>query len=116
MGERLDGIIGSAGDGADGDGIAAALTVAATIVEPGQGGPPLHVHPSLDATFSVLEGRLTFNIGGVLVTALAGASVSARRGVPHTYANDSGRPARFLAAWVPRVSAPHECRIVPGNA
>jgi quercetin dioxygenase-like cupin family protein len=72
-----------------------ALTVIETVVEPG-GGPPLHRHPSLDETFYVLQGRLTFRVGAALFTALPGAAVFASRGTPHAYSNQSAEPVRAV--------------------
>jgi quercetin dioxygenase-like cupin family protein len=77
-----------------------ALTVIVTRVEPGSG-PPLHRHPSLDESFYVLQGRLTFRVGDALFTALPGASVFASRGTPHAYSNQSGEAARVLVVCAP---------------
>jgi quercetin dioxygenase-like cupin family protein len=78
-----------------------ALAVIETVVAPDAAGPALHVLPSLDATFHVLEGRLTFQVADALFTALRGASVLAARGVPHTYANQSDQEARVLIVCTP---------------
>ena len=66
----------------------------------GGGRPPLHRH-DFDETFYVLEGELTFRLGNDLVTRRAGELAFARRGVPHTYANLSGAPARVLLVITP---------------
>ena len=86
----------------DGD----ALAVIATALAPCAGGPPLHVHPTLDASFYVLAGTLAFRIGDSQFIALPGASVSAPSGTPHTYANHSTETARVLIT----------CTAVAGNA
>jgi mannose-6-phosphate isomerase-like protein (cupin superfamily) len=78
-------------------------------------GPPLH-HHDFDETFHVLEGELTFQVVDELVTARAGELVFAPRGVPHTFANLSARPARVMLVCTPagferyfaRMAAEHE--------
>jgi quercetin dioxygenase-like cupin family protein len=68
---------------------------------PGPGvAPPLHRH-DFDELFCVLDGELTFQLGEERVTRRAGELAFARRGVAHTYANLSGRPARTLIACTP---------------
>ena len=66
------------------------------VVWVGRGGPPLRVHPSFDQGFYVLEGELTFQLRDELVTARAGTLAFEPRGVPHAFANLSGRDARVL--------------------
>jgi quercetin dioxygenase-like cupin family protein len=71
------------------------------IVElPGGGRPPLH-HHDFDETFYVLAGELTFQLEGEVFTRRAGQLAFAPRGVPHTYANLSGKPARALLVITP---------------
>jgi len=66
----------------------------------GAKGPPLHTH-DFDEAFYVLEGELTFQLGDELSTAGAGELAFALRGVPHTLANRSNAPARFLIVCTP---------------
>jgi quercetin dioxygenase-like cupin family protein len=66
----------------------------------GGGRPPLHRH-DFDETFYILEGELTFQLGDDVVTRKAGEIAFAPRGVPHTYANLSGAPARALLVITP---------------
>jgi quercetin dioxygenase-like cupin family protein len=66
----------------------------------GRGRPPLHRH-DFDETFYVLEGELTFQLDGEVVTRRAGELAFAPRGIPHTYANLSGAPARVLLIVTP---------------
>ena len=66
----------------------------------GGGRPTLHRH-DFDEAFYVLEGELTFRLGGELLTRRAGELAFAPRGVPHTYANLSGAPARALLVVTP---------------
>lgn len=74
----------------------------------GEGRPPLHRH-DFDETFYVLEGELTFRLGGGVFTRSAGELAFAPRGVAHTYANLSGTPARALLMITPAGNA--VCRL-----
>lgn len=47
--------------------------------------PPLHVHPSQDEGFHVLNGELTLLLPGREICVRAGELVLAPRGVPHAY-------------------------------
>jgi quercetin dioxygenase-like cupin family protein len=63
-------------------------------------GSPLHVHRREDEWFYVLEGELTFWVGGEVIEAAAGTFVYGPRGVPHTFIVSSER-ARFLLVAEP---------------
>jgi quercetin dioxygenase-like cupin family protein len=63
-------------------------------------GSPLHVHHREDEWFYVLEGELTFWVGGEIVTGTAGSFVYGPRGIPHTFAVSSDT-ARFLLVTEP---------------
>jgi quercetin dioxygenase-like cupin family protein len=63
-------------------------------------GSPLHVHSREDEWFYVVEGELTFWVGGRVIVAPAGAFVYGPRGVPHTFAVSSAT-ARFLLVVQP---------------
>jgi quercetin dioxygenase-like cupin family protein len=63
-------------------------------------GSPLHVHRREDEWFYVMEGRLTFWVGGQVVEAPAGSFVYGPRDVPHTFVVDSTQ-ARFLLVVEP---------------
>ncbi len=77
------------------------LALIETLIEPNWDGPPLHIHPSFDETFYVLEGELTFQVGDQRLTRRAGELCFASGEVPHTYANHSGRGARLLLLCTP---------------
>ena len=66
--------------------------------EHGPGGwPGAYLHPhNFDETFYVLEGELTFQLEAELATARGGDVVLAPRNVPHTLANRSDSPARYV--------------------
>jgi quercetin dioxygenase-like cupin family protein len=66
----------------------------------GGGRPPLHRH-DFDEALYVLEGELTFQLGDDVFIRRAGELAFAPRGVPHTYANLSGAPARALLVITP---------------
>jgi mannose-6-phosphate isomerase-like protein (cupin superfamily) len=63
-------------------------------------GSPLHVHHNEDEWFWVIEGELTFWVGGEVVVAEPGAFVFGPRDVPHTFEVTSDQ-ARFLVATSP---------------
>ncbi len=63
-------------------------------------GSPLHVHRNEDEWFYVIEGELTFWVGGRVITAPAGSFVYGPRGVPHTFMISSEH-ARFLLVVEP---------------
>jgi quercetin dioxygenase-like cupin family protein len=77
----------------------AQVSVIETTPAPGAG-PPLH-HHDFDEAFYVLEGELTFRLREETVKAGPGDLVFAPRGVPHTFANLSGSPARQLIVCTP---------------
>jgi quercetin dioxygenase-like cupin family protein len=63
-------------------------------------GSPLHVHHNEDEWFYVLEGALTFWVGGEVIEAPAGSFVYGPRDVPHTFVVSSAE-ARFLLVAEP---------------
>jgi mannose-6-phosphate isomerase-like protein (cupin superfamily) len=63
--------------------------------EPHGAEAPLHVHHQEDEGFWILEGELTFEIGGRTIPAGPGSFLFGPRGVPHRYTVDRG-PARLL--------------------
>jgi mannose-6-phosphate isomerase-like protein (cupin superfamily) len=71
-----------------------------SVMPPGATGPPLHKH-DFDEAFFVLEGELTFHLGGELVSVGAGELAFAPSGEPHTFTNRGATPARFLIVFTP---------------
>jgi quercetin dioxygenase-like cupin family protein len=63
-------------------------------------GSPLHVHRHEDEWFYVIDGELTFWVGGEVIDAPAGSFVYGPRDVPHTFVVSS-RQARFLLVAEP---------------
>ena len=80
---------------------------------PHGGGSPLHVHHDEDEWFYVIEGEVTFWVGGETIVAPAGSFVYGPRDVPHTFVITSA-VARFLMVTDPAPSqtssAPDRCR------
>jgi quercetin dioxygenase-like cupin family protein len=83
------------------DGSAGNLSVIEAVVAPGSPGPPLHVHPGLDEGWYVLDGELTFRVGGDQFEGGPGAFAFAPRGTPHTLANLGTTEARMLIVSTP---------------
>ena len=65
---------------------------------------PLHLHPSEDETFYVLEGELLVHDDGNELSAGPGAFVSIPRGTPHAF-TVSSETARFLTLLTPGPAA-----------
>jgi quercetin dioxygenase-like cupin family protein len=63
-------------------------------------GSPLHVHRREDEWFYILEGELTFWVGGTVTVAAAGSFVYGPRDIPHTFQVSSDE-ARFLLGTEP---------------
>ena len=58
--------------------------------------PPLHIHHDEDEVFHVLDGEVTYQVGGVSRRARAGDTVIAPKRIPHTYRVESAEGARML--------------------
>lgn len=65
-------------------------------LDPGMAGPPVHVHPTAEDSFEVIEGALDFCVGGKWRTLRAGESATAPAGVPHTLRPATGEPVRAV--------------------
>ncbi len=70
------------------------------LVPPG-GGPPPHVHSREEEGFYILEGEITLQIGAERLVATAGMFVNMPVGTPHSFKNESDRPARMLISVAP---------------
>lgn len=74
-----------------------------TVIEqlaPRGAGSPLHVHHRENEWFFVIEGELTFWVGGETVVAPAGSFVFGPKDIPHTFMVSS-EEARFLLVAEP---------------
>src|SRR3954452_15864727 len=70
------------------------------LVPPG-GGPPPHVHSREEEGFYILEGEITLTVSGERVVAKAGTFANMPVGTPHSFRNESDRPAKMLISVVP---------------
>jgi quercetin dioxygenase-like cupin family protein len=70
------------------------------IVPPG-GGPPPHVHSREEEGFYILEGEITFTVNGERIVAKAGTFANMPVGTPHSFKNESDRPAKMLISVAP---------------
>lgn len=69
-------------------------------VGPG-GGPPPHVHSREEEGFYILEGEIAFTINGERVVATAGMFANMPVGTPHSFKNESSKPAKMLISVAP---------------
>jgi quercetin dioxygenase-like cupin family protein len=76
------------------------LALIEMVIPAGFAGTPLHVHPSFDEAFYVLEGELTYRVGAELITAGPGALVYVPGSVPHTFAELTGSVGARVLLWV----------------
>src|SRR5260370_32919521 len=70
------------------------------IVPPG-GGPPLHTHSREEEGFYVLEGDIAFTISKKRLVASAGMFANMPVGTPHSFKNESSKPAKMLISVAP---------------
>ena len=68
--------------------------------------PLAHHHVEVDELVYVLEGTLTYTLGGVAHTMTAGQQLFAPKGVEHHFANLHGGLARFLSVLTPATIGP----------
>ncbi len=59
-------------------------------------GPPVHVHPTAEDSFEVLEGALDVCVDGEWRTVRAGETATAPAGVPHTLRNATTEQVRLV--------------------
>jgi quercetin dioxygenase-like cupin family protein len=69
-------------------------------VSPG-GGPPPHVHSREEEGFYILEGEISFFVGDQRLLASAGMFANMPVGTPHSFKNESDKPARMLISLAP---------------
>ncbi len=68
---------------------------------PPGGGPPFHVHEREDEIFIVLEGQISYCVGGQWSEVRPGGVIFLPKGTPHTYRNDGPTPARHWIITTP---------------
>ena len=65
------------------------------VVEPNGRVAAAHLHPYQTETFEVLEGEVSFKVGGKKIVAKAGETIVAEPGTAHTFWNSGASDARF---------------------
>ena len=75
-------------------------TLIEALVSPG-GGPPPHVHSREEEGFYILEGEIAFTIDGKRVVATPGMFANMPVGTPHSFKNESNKPAKMLVSVAP---------------
>src|SRR5687768_2493200 len=70
------------------------------VIPPG-GGPPSHVHSREEEGFYVLEGELIFHVAVERIVAWDGTYANMPVRTPHSFRNESDRPARMLISVAP---------------
>ena len=91
------------------------------VTEPPGAEAPLHVHHHDDETFVVLEGAVTFEVGGEVIPAAAGDVAFGPRAIPHRYSvGPEGCRMLFILTpggrfdeMIVQMSAPAEARTLP---
>jgi len=83
---------------------------------PGAASPPVHVHHRTDEGFYVLSGAFRFLVDGKTIDGPAGSHVLVRAGMPHTFWNAAGVPARCLIILTPPDFAPYFRELALGLA
>ena len=64
-------------------------------------GPNVHMHPSSDDTFAVIDGTLDVCIDGKWLSLRAGETATAPAGVAHTFRNASDQPVKVRVTMQP---------------
>lgn len=65
-------------------------------LDPEMPGPPVHVHPTAEESYEVIEGALDACVDGSWTTLRAGESATVPAGVPHTLRNGTTEPVRIV--------------------
>jgi quercetin dioxygenase-like cupin family protein len=91
------------------------VSVTEIVVPPHSAGPPLHTHDFDEASY-LIEGELIFQVDGAQAPKGAGELSFAPRSVPHTLANHSDAPARYLLVCTPAGFERHWARLAAEQA
>ncbi len=65
-------------------------------IGPEMSGPPVHLHPTAEESYEVIEGSLDICVDGVWRTLRAGESATTPTGVPHTLRNATKEPVQIV--------------------
>jgi quercetin dioxygenase-like cupin family protein len=87
------------------DDTAGSLDLFRMTVQPNAKVPAAHYHESWDEAVYGLEGTLTFRVDGKDVALAPGQSVFIKRGVVHSFRNDTQQPAACLSVLTPALGA-----------
>jgi mannose-6-phosphate isomerase-like protein (cupin superfamily) len=68
---------------------------------PKSGGTPIHLHPTALETYEVLSGAFEVYIDGAWKPVKQGERVGVPRGMPHSFRNTGGEPARVYSTHKP---------------
>ncbi|WP_354702445.1 hypothetical protein DSM112329_01122 [Paraconexibacter sp. AEG42_29] len=68
---------------------------------PRMAGPPVHVHPAAEETFTVLEGGVEVLLDGTWSPVAVGETSVVPRGAPHSVRNLSDTPAKLVNTHSP---------------
>ncbi|MCP3760572.1 cupin domain-containing protein [Streptomyces sp. TBY4] len=71
------------------------------VTTPPGGGPPLHIHETVDETFFVIEGQYEFELDGAVHKVPQGGLVYGPRGMEHAFVNTWDRPSKMLCIATP---------------
>ena len=91
---------------ADGEETRGQYSISEWWLEPYTRGPGAHTHEE-DDVFFVIEGTMSFFVGGAWIDAPKGSLVIAPGGTPHDFENRSAKPAGALNVSVPGDFEPH---------
>ncbi len=70
-------------------------------IVPPAGGPPSHVHSREEEGFYIVEGEITLQAGDERILATAGMFANMPIGMPHSFKNESNKPAKMLITVAP---------------
>ncbi len=70
-------------------------------IVPPCGGPPRHVHSREEEGFYIVDGEIALQIGDEHMITTAGMFVNMPIGVPHSFRNESDKPAKLLFVVAP---------------
>ena len=77
------------------------LFEAINVVGPNFAGPPVHIHPTAEETYSIVSGTLDVCVAGKWRKLVAGESARVPAGTPHTLKNTSGAEIRLINVHKP---------------
>jgi mannose-6-phosphate isomerase-like protein (cupin superfamily) len=70
-------------------------------IDPRMPGPPVHVHPTAEESYQVIEGALEVFMNGEWSPVQAGEKATVPAGVPHSVRNAGDEPARIINVHQP---------------